>query len=151
MTDYDVTQPRLEPVEENCPTDAPCGFLQVEVTAGDTDIPIEDAHIAVYSPLPNGERELYRFALTDESGKSPSIPLPAPSEVLSQTPNPNIKPYSEYTIRITANRFHPLEDVNVPIFAGIMSNQPASLTPFSEYELTPNVTDKYVVESEPDL
>lgn len=101
----------------------PRGSLQVVVLSEDNR-PVENARVQIaYTGEPdNVLEELF----TNSSGRTDSIDLLTPP--LEYSLNPGIEqPYSEYTLRITAEDFAPLEIVGTEILPGTRSIQNASL------------------------
>ena len=64
------------------------GYLQIRVTSAGGAFPIKDAVVTVLSdPLVNGApSSVIRTLRTDTSGLTETVPLPAPSRTLSQSP-----------------------------------------------------------------
>lgn len=101
----------------------PRGSLQVVVLSEDNR-PVENARVQIaYTGEPdNVLEELF----TNSSGRTDIIDLLTPP--LEYSLNPGIEqPYSEYTLRITAEDFAPLEIVGTEILPGTRSIQNASL------------------------
>lgn len=103
------------------------GTLIVQVSLAKGAIPVEGAQVQVAL----GDQILSE-QLTDKSGRTPILTLPAPSEELSQTPGSSIRPYSVYNIRIFYPGYYVEEAINVPIFDKINSIQPVALIPLPE-------------------
>ena len=101
----------------------PRGSLQVVVLSEDNR-PVENARVQIaYTGEPDNVIE---ELVTNSSGRTESINLLAPP--LEYSLNPGIEqPYSEYTLRITAEDFAPLEIVGTEILPGTRSIQNASL------------------------
>ena len=81
----------------------------------------------VFLPLDSGNITLYD-GITDISGSSERIILPAPSRSLSMTPN-NGKalPFATYTVYVEHPSFVRALFNNVPVFSGIESVQPVQM------------------------
>ncbi len=127
--------------EENPPDMEGTGYLQAEVTSGDGAIPIRGAAVIVTQEI-NGQSYLVTMKLTDGSGTTEVIPLPAPSASFSEAPDPSERPFSEYNVAVYKKGFYTVPEVTVPIFDTIKSIQPVSLIPLAENDLqgyrTPN-------------
>ncbi len=79
------------------------GFLQVAVYAQDVGMPVNSANIRI---SPKGERtNIIMDLITDSSGQTPTVDLPAPPVELSLGAQPQTRPYSEYDLIIQADGF----------------------------------------------
>ncbi len=112
------------------------GTLQVAVTLARGAIPVEGATVTILEAGEQG-REL-QVLLTDQSGKTESLQLPAPALSLSQTPENAETSFSVYNIRVTHPGFYPELRLNVPVFDGILSIQPVTLIPLEEGQVPPD-------------
>lgn len=103
------------------------GTLKVETFASDRAFAVPSARVMVFLPLDSGNVTLYD-GITDISGSSERIILPAPPRSLSSTPN-NGKalPYSTYTVYIEHPSYVRALFSNVPVFSGIESVQPVQM------------------------
>ena len=99
------------------------GSLQV-VVLSENNRPVENARVQIsYTGEPDNVLE---ELVTNSSGRTEPINLLAPP--LEYSLNPGIEqPYSEYTLRITAEDFAPLEIVGAEVLPNIRSVQNASL------------------------
>lgn len=80
------------------------GFLQIHVTDSGSRVPVGDARVRI---SPTGEeQQVIEELVTDSSGLSDQIPLPAPPIDLSLIPETEIQPYAEYDITVEAPGFH---------------------------------------------
>ena len=85
---------------------AETGQLQVRLMEERTRRPIGGAQIHItYEGEPDGEE---RDAVTDESGMTEIITLPAPNRDYSTSISEQ-QPYAEYTIRVNADGYEPTE------------------------------------------
>lgn len=103
------------------------GFLRVAARTGDGAFPVEGASVTV-AVRRNGTEHLAYHLLTDESGETPTVSMPAPPASLSQTPE-DAQPFTIVDIRIFAKGYFRAEMLNVPIFAGVTSLQTFQLIP----------------------
>ena len=106
------------------------GFLQVRVSTARDALPVQDASVVVSYRTPDGEGEgqaLYS-AITDRSGLTPVLSLPAPDPALADKPGLGT-PYLEYRVRVSAPRFLTQIFEGVPVFGGVTTVQPAALEP----------------------
>lgn len=103
------------------------GTLRIETFASDRAFAVPSARIMVFLPLESGNITLYD-GITDISGSSERIILPAPPRSLSSSPNNgNILPYSAYTVYIEHPSYVRSLFNNVPVFSGIESVQPVQM------------------------
>lgn len=110
------------------------GYLQIEVRTGDSAMPVDKAAVIVTQET-NGQSYLITMKLTDSSGTTEVISLPAPSAELSEAPDPSERPFSEYNVAVYKKGFYTVPEVTVPIFDTIKSIQPVALIPLAEQDL----------------
>lgn len=118
----------------NVPDMKGTGYLQVEVTTGNGAVPVPKAVIIVTQEL-GGQSYLVTMKLTDRSGATDIIPLPAPLAEFSEAPDPSERPFSEYNVTVYKKGFYTVPEVTVPIFDTVKSIQPVPLIPLAENEL----------------
>lgn len=106
------------------------GYLQMRVTSAGGAFPIEDAVVMVLSDsLGSGaQSSVIRTLRTDASGLTETVPLPAPSRTLSQSPGSG-KPYATYNIAVYKDGYYSVEGLGIPVFDGIVSTQAINLLP----------------------
>lgn len=119
---------------ENPPDMSGQGYLQIEVTTASGAIPVRGATVII-SETTDGVDSLIGMVITDENGTTPIVPLSAPPQSLSESPDPLEKPYSEYNISVYKKGFYSIPKLTVPIFDTIKSIQPVSVIPLAESEL----------------
>lgn len=103
------------------------GNLVFQVTGGQGAFPVAGAKIVIIKDL----EDTHAFSiteLTDESGKTAGIYLPAPSRNLSQTPG-NGEVFAKYRAEVTAAGYTPVRVVDIPVFDGITTIQPVNMQP----------------------
>ena len=103
------------------------GYLIVNSRTALGALPVPGANIKVI-----GGGNTYTF-VTDESGASPRIELPAPSRTYSLSPNQGGVPYSSYDVTVTATDYYPVEIKSIPIIDGIVSVQDVNMIPLAGY------------------
>ena len=108
------------------------GTLIVSVYTAGGAIPIEGALVTVRGTSQNGSGVI-SVLYTDQSGNTPRISLPAPPASSSESPG-SATPFATYNVEVDKENFYPRSFINVPIFAGTTSIQPANLIPKTEYE-----------------
>ena len=103
------------------------GRLYVVASAADNAYPVPDARVTVYTRI--GDKiQLNYLLVTDESGMTPVVTLPAPPASLSQDPD-KPTPYAVCDIKIYASGYFREEAKDVPIFAGVTSRQEFQMIP----------------------
>ena len=119
------------PNEQRYPT-LRYGALVVAVTTARGALPIAGATVKVTSS--EAQNNDISFSLiTDRSGRTEKIYLPAPPARLSQSPGgENVS--AIYTVTVQADGFYDFISDRVPVFAGVTSVQPVDLVPYSAYE-----------------
>ena len=138
-TEFENVEHEEEFPEENPPDMTGQGYLQVEVTTGNGAVPVEGAMVIVTQKT-DGMNSLVTMKLTDRNGTTEVIPLPAPSQSFSESPEPSERPFSEYNISVYKKGFYTIPQLTVPIFDTIKSIQPVAVIPLAEYELNGAVT-----------
>ena len=106
------------------------GYLIVSVRAGEGAIPIEGALVT----LRGGEAvegDAIASFITDQSGNTPRITLPAPPRANSERPNGGL-PYASYSADISLDGYYSNLYTNIPIFDTITSVQTVYLVPLPE-------------------
>ena len=103
------------------------GTLIFQVTGGQGAFPVPNATILLTKQL-NDQQSLSFTVVTDESGKTAPVSLPAPSRELSQRPGNGIV-FATYQAEISAPNYVTTEVRDLPVFDGITTIQPVSLSP----------------------
>ncbi len=103
------------------------GTLVVQVALAKGAVPVEGARVII-----SLDDTVLSELLTDKSGRTPILSLPAPDRELSQTPGGTVRPYSVYNVRISYPGYYVEEAIQVPIFDQINSIQPVALIPLPE-------------------
>lgn len=103
------------------------GTLIFQVTGGQGAFPVPNATILLTKQL-NDQQSLSFTIVTDESGKTAPVSLPAPSRELSQRPGNGIV-FATYQAEISAPNYVTTEIRDLPVFDGITTIQPVSLSP----------------------
>ena len=103
------------------------GTLRIETYASDRAFAVPSTRIMVFLPLDSGNVTLYD-GITDISGSSERIILPAPPRSLSMSPDSGkALPFSTYTVYVEHPSFVRALFNNVPVFSGIESVQPVQM------------------------
>lgn len=70
--------------------------------------------------------------LTDRSGKIDPIEVPVPDMAESQTPNPGQIPFAQFNLYARLSGYEQIENENLQVFAGTITNQELEMIPLSE-------------------
>lgn len=110
----------------------PNGRLTVMVTAISSLYPVEKAKVTVFTGdymMPN----IIDTDFTDQSGKTKTFSIPAPTRELSMEPNSGAQPYTLYNVLVEADGYADNLHINLPIFRGVTSLQRSNLTPLASF------------------
>lgn len=124
----DALEPRYKGEEGDSPDESGVGYIKAEVTTGSGAVPIGNAVVLITKKV-NGKNYLLKMLITDESGSTETVALPAPNASFSETPDPSEKPFADYYISAYADGFYAENDMEVPVFSGVKSIQPIALIP----------------------
>lgn len=103
------------------------GTMQIETTAANRAFAVDSARVMLFLPLDSGNITIFD-GLTDISGLTDKIILPAPSRSLSTSPNNgNVLPYAGYTVYVEHPSYVRSIFNNVPVFSGVESIQPVQM------------------------
>ncbi len=120
---------RCRNINDFLATNTESGSLKVEAFASDRAFGIPSARVVVFLELPGGNVAVFD-GLTDISGSTESIRLPAPPKSISQSPqtgaNPRL-PYAVYSVYVEHPDYVRSVFTNVPVFSGIESIQPVRM------------------------
>ncbi|MFV0395666.1 MAG: peptidoglycan-binding protein [Coprobacillaceae bacterium] len=109
------------------------GNIIINVFADNIAQPVIDADIEITG------KNMYRKVKTNTLGKTSKIPLDAPDVEYSLTPQKEVKPYAEYTLRINRNGLQGTVIEGVEIFEGQTSIQNVILASEPENHTTPRI------------
>ena len=132
-TDFSAVDTGENFSSDNPPDMSGQGYLQIEVTTASGAIPVRDATVII-TEQKDGADSLIGMVITDENGTTPIVPLAAPPQSLSESPDPAERPYSEYNISVYKRGFYSIPKLTVPVFDTIKSIQPVSVIPLAEFE-----------------
>ncbi|MDD6268773.1 MAG: carboxypeptidase-like regulatory domain-containing protein [Oscillospiraceae bacterium] len=118
-----VQKPSAETPAE---TETSFGWIQVTARTAGNALPLEGVSVLILKKT-GMDNELLMTLVTDSSGSTPKVRLPAPpvGDIPSQ-------PYSTYEIRAFLPGYSRMESTSVPVFSGITSVQPFELIPLPE-------------------
>lgn len=127
------------------------GRLIVSVFTAGGAFPVSGATVVIAGNDSNNQN-VREVRISDISGRTEAIALPAPAASLSQVPGNN-KPYATYNVEVTKDGYFRHLALNVPVFGGITSVQPAAMIPLPSYDADnayPRNTNT-LTEAEPNL
>lgn len=101
------------------------GRLRVTVYANDIGRPIDNARIRITR---RSEESSIEELISDLSGQSPIVDLPAPPFDYSQAPD-SPKPYAEYDVHVTMEGYEPKRIEGVQILPSVTALQDVNLEP----------------------
>ena len=116
--------------EENSGDMTGSGKLIVKVTSARGLYPIKDAKVTVFTGA-SDNMEILSEALTDQSGKTEPLTLPAPSIIYTESPEPSERPFAYYNIKTVADGFVDTFNFNSAVFDKITSVQNVNLYPLT--------------------
>lgn len=106
------------------------GYLQMDVVSDADNFPVADAEISI-SRTEEPDQVLEQI-ITNSSGQTENVALDAPPVELSLTPTNDVRPYAEYTVRITAPGFEPVVISGTEILADTTAIQGVRMIPLAE-------------------
>lgn len=128
------------------------GFLQIDATAAGGALPIPNLNVRISGADEDNRTVIYSI-ITDSSGKSETVSLPAPQRSYSLTPDPDEQAYSNYIIEAYGDGFYAKTIYNVAIFSGIKSILPLEMVPDGGLvkNITPPDNNVSIIEENEDL
>ncbi len=102
---------------------------RLQVGAFDIDIGMPAANATIRVTQTANPDVVMEELITDDSGQTVVIELPAPPMELSLTPQEVAQPYSEYDIRVTLQGYRPIDIVGVQVLPDTTAYQDVRLTP----------------------
>lgn len=104
------------------------GSMQFRIYTARGALPVEGAQCRITKVFGGQEQTLFTL-ITDSSGKTVAVSLPAPPKELSQTSGGKIQPYALYDASVTAKGFATVKLLNIPVFEGVLSLQRTAMVP----------------------
>lgn len=98
-------------------------------------LPIEGASCVIKRKSGSGYITMYTL-VTDISGLTDPVALPAPPASLSQSPSNTVQPYALYDAEVSAKGYNTVEIKNIPVFEGVLSVQQVAMIPQTEENIT---------------
>lgn len=106
------------------------GYLVVKVSTARGAIPLENAAVSIRGSSPENSDVIYSLT-TNSDGITEKVSLPAPARALSEKPG-TASPFSRWNVDVFKDGYIPVTFQNVPVYASIVSVQPAVLVPAPE-------------------
>ncbi len=106
------------------------GILKIQASSGNSSIPFVNVNILVYKDFEDG-RHTFFSGVTNSDGMVNDIVLPAPPRINSEEGN-GAPPYASYTVLATREGLVDETVENVPIFSGVKSIQPITMSSAGE-------------------
>ena len=116
--------------EQRIPNEESIGYLVVRVSTARGAIPLEDAAVSIRGGTPDSSGIIYSLR-TNQDGVTEKAALPSPALALSESPG-NPTPYSSWNIDIFKEGYVPLSFTGVPVYASVVSVQPAVMVPITQ-------------------
>ena len=107
------------------------GYITVKAVAALEASPVEGAVVTIRN-IENDEPVTFAVRITDEDGKTDSVPVPTPPKSLSQAPGSTELPYSLINIETYADGYFSVLMKDVPVYPGITSVQVVNLIPLPD-------------------
>ena len=98
-------------------------------------LPIKGA-VCIIKRKSNGRYVTLHRLVSDISGQTNPVSLPAPSASLSQSPNNTVQPYALYDAEVSADGYNTVEIKNIPVFEGVLSVQRVAMIPQTDESIT---------------
>jgi len=106
---------------------AQSGILRIETYASDRVFGVGSTRVMIFLPLESGNVTVFD-GITDISGLTDRVRLPAPNRELSMTPRGDkVLPFAEYSVYVEHPSYVRAIFNNVPVFSGIESIQPVQM------------------------
>ena len=115
------SNPEKQATDENS-----SGELTALVTTLRSIYPVKNAKVTVFTGNPDN-MNIIDTDYTDESGRTKSFVLSAPSKELSQNSGDSNKPYSSYNMLVQSDGYIDNVHLNIPVFSGVNSLQSSNM------------------------
>lgn len=104
------------------------GYIQVHAYTSFAQLPLEDVAVTVTA----ADGTAIAMRLTDRSGQIAPIPIPVPDRSESLSPNPAEIPFTVVNLYARRKGFEQIENEDVQVFPGVVTNQNLEMIPLSE-------------------
>lgn len=119
------------------------GRIVVRVQTALGSFPVPEAAVIITKNR-NGTKEIVNSQLTDRSGKTQEISVPAPPKADSQSPSEEL-PFSDYSITVQNPMYYTAVTDNVQVFGDELTIFVAELTPLPELINEANTTQTVTI------
>ena len=106
------------------------GNIKIRTFAASEAIPIEGVLVKIYG-TDDYNRDLIYSLITDSSGVTKEISVPAPPISYSTSPGATESPYAVYTVELAKEGYYPKVISNVPIFSETTAVLPIEMIPLT--------------------
>lgn len=113
------------------------GILLVRTTTASGAYPVSDVNVSISGASDVGH-DMRISVLSDESGITQPILLPAPPRALSLSPDSTEEAFSRYDVEIYKEGYYRKKLYDVAIFSGITSVLPINMIPSTPYNTQQN-------------
>jgi len=113
------------------------GIMIVRATTASGAYPVPDVNVSIRGASDVGG-DTRISVLTDESGVTQPILLPAPPRALSLSPNNTEEAFSRYDVEIFKDGYYRKKLYDVAVFSGITSVLPINMIPSTPYNTEQN-------------
>ena len=107
------------------------GYIQVRAYTSTAQFPLKDVAITITA----SDGTAIAMALTDRSGRIPSIAIPVPDLSESQSPDPPERPYATVNLYARKKGYEQIEAENLQVFADTTTLQNLEMIPLAELPL----------------
>lgn len=104
------------------------GYITARAYMSSAQLPLEDVAVTFVS----SDGTAIAMRLTNRSGITEPVAIPAPDRVESESPEENVRPFTPLTIYAWKSGFEQVVARNVQVFAGITTVQNLEMVPLSE-------------------
>lgn len=108
------------------------GYIITNVRTARGAIPIKGAMVTV-SRVKDDAVEIISIEHTDSGGATPKIKVETPPKEYTFDPNSDEKPYASYMIDTDMEGYYGVRNINIPVYADVVSIQTVDLIPVAEY------------------
>ncbi|MBQ7038526.1 MAG: carboxypeptidase regulatory-like domain-containing protein [Clostridia bacterium] len=133
--------PTVQPIPSSTTPTAFTAPLKVRVTSANGAVPIPDA-LVIVTREENGETIVEGSRITNSSGLTEPIILPAVDPTLTLQPGNNI-PRIVYEVTVAAPDHYRARLSDIPLYGGIPTELPVSLIPLPEFADDPEQEIQY--------
>ncbi len=120
---------------------AATGSIQFRVFTSNANLPIEGATVVVRQQDAPGD--LLGLLVTDRSGQTSPLTLPAPDVSLGQTPENQLQPWIGLTVSIDHPEYQRVILQGVQLFPGILTIQNVQLLPSQQFDAAQEGDQEY--------